>query len=121
MRGRAMSRQASAEPITGPTRIARSRTMSLLPAAPAADVPDSTVASSRHILRAVMASSVRAGSGRVGSQAFWFPPSGFRLALWRLRCGFLLPLHELVEQLAGLALRRRRVGLGRGQKRLEFA
>jgi hypothetical protein len=37
-------------------------------------VLDSVAASSRHILRAVMASSVRAGSAQAGSQAFWFPP-----------------------------------------------
>src|SRR5258708_37614097 len=117
-----MSRQASAEPITGPTRPARSRRMSVLSPALAEAVLDSTAASSSHILRTVMADSVRTGSARFGSQAFWLPPSGYLVdVLWRCRSRFLSPLHELLEQLSRLALGRRIAGLSRRQKGLEFA
>src|SRR5882724_3682926 len=115
-----MSRQASAEPITGPTRTARSRTMSVLSPAPAEAVPDSTAATNSHILREVISDSVR--SARAGSLAFWLPPSGYLVdALWRCRSRLLSPLHELLEQLSRLALGRRIAGLSRGQKGLEFA
>src|SRR3954451_9471704 len=111
-----MSRQARAEPITGPTRTARSRTISVLSPAAAADVPDSMAASNSHILREVMASSVRTGSARAGSQAFCF----LRLDIWlaalrRCRGRFLSPLHELLENVAGLGPRRRIALLSCGQ------
>src|SRR5258705_954645 len=71
MRGRAMSRQASAEPTTGPTRPARSRTTSVLSpaaalAALASNAPNTT------IQRRVIAGSARPRSNWASSFSLWF-------------------------------------------------
>ena len=85
MRGRAMSRQACAEPITGPTRLARSRTIAMSAAAWALPaIPNSMAPTSRVIRCEVMANSVenkiavRRFSGMVS------PPSGL---CGVVRCG----------------------------------
>src|SRR5215218_4975284 len=101
MRGRPMSRQACAEPITGPTRLARSRTIAMSPAAWALPaMPNSTAPTSKEIRCEVMSNSLRASPRQVGSQALSGPPSGLWVgALGRGRLRLLAPLHELLEQL----------------------
>src|SRR6185369_9642582 len=71
MRGRGMSRQACAEPITGPTRLARSRTIVMSPAACALPArPRSRAPTSKVIRCEVMANSLRTSPQQVGSRAF---------------------------------------------------
>src|SRR5260221_8138090 len=55
IRGRAMSRQADAEPIIGPTRPARSRTTSILSPATAPAVPASNAVNKKSVKRVVIA------------------------------------------------------------------
>src|SRR5438132_9929461 len=84
MRGRAMSRQACAEPITGPTRPARSRTIVMSPAACALPAMPKSMAPTSKVIRCeVMANSVRTSPPQVGSQAL----SALRLDYGLVRCG----------------------------------
>src|SRR6185295_6016083 len=119
MRGRAMSRQACAEPITGPTRLARSRTIVMSPAACALPaMPKSTAPTSKRMRCEVMADSLSAVNRFSGIVS---PPSGLWVGtLWRGRIRLLAPLHELLEQLAVLLGRRRSAWWRGGEKGLEF-
>src|SRR5437879_4142344 len=122
LRGRGLSRQACAEPITGPTRPARSRTIMMSPAAWALPAMPKSMAPTSKVIRCeVMANSVRTSPPQVGSQAL----SALRLdlwvgALWRCRIRLLAPLHELLEQLSVLLRRRRSARRRGGEKGLEL-
>src|SRR3984893_6975838 len=65
MRGRAMSRQADAEPTIGPTRPARSRTTSVLSPAAAPAVPVSSAPNKNIVKRAVIAKPPRGQSAKL--------------------------------------------------------
>src|SRR6266545_4597938 len=122
MRGRAMSRQACAEPITGPTRPARSRTIVMSPAACALPaMPKSMAPTSKMIRCGVMANFLENKSAVSRFSGMVSPPSGlWGGALWRGRIRLLAPLHELLEQLFRLLGRRRSARRRGGEKGLEF-
>ena len=102
MRGRAMSRQARAEPITGPTRIARSRTMSVL--SPAAGAACDTEQHGADQQQDPVGGHGKLRENEIDRKSVLrhclLPPSGCLAgALWRGRIRLLAPLHELIEQL----------------------
>jgi hypothetical protein len=122
MRGRPMSRQACAEPITGPTRLARSRTIVNVAGGLCAacdteqhgpNQQDVAVRGHGKLLENKI--TVSRFSGIVS------PPTGlWGSALWRSRIRLLAPLHELFEQLAVLFGRRRRARRRGGEQGLEL-
>ena len=108
MRGRAMSVHASAEPMIGPTRPARSRTTSTLAGAAVGGARHQRAKQNRPCSATVQSCAARP---RISEPYRVFRRTSSILqgiiVEVPVRRGLLLPLHELVQQLLGLLARHR--------------